>query len=151
MAKSLTKAQKIRTCVQDHHKGLKGQALDDEIAYFIADGKRYIKAAKEGRLLVAIDKVSANGLTRHLSIMELTTRTKTKRRHLLYFINLFDTMGFTKVKDSASIRVIGSGMDMTLATHIVMLKNLKKVGLLTAQQCEDLCRTTSPHHVTGQW
>ena len=114
--------------------------IDNET--FIDHAKRYIKAVKENRIICSIKSVSKSGMSRNIKFVELA-KSDTSDKHQLYnFYQFFDVLGYSKVKDSDYFRIGGCGMDMIFHTNYTIIHNLKRLGLVSDDECKTLSQNT---------
>ena len=105
---------------------------------------RYIKAIRESRMLCSIGSVSKSGMSRTIKFLEMS---KGENRHFLYnFYQFFDSLGYTKIKDSDYFRVGGCGMDMIFYTNYQIMHDLRRLGFINKEECDTLAQAT-PHIV----
>ena len=102
--------------------------------------KRYIKAIKQGRMICAIDRVSASGMSRNIKFLECAKGKD--RYHYLTFWELFCILGYTNVKNTDTFRIGGCGMDMIFHTNYSIIHQLKRLGFITDKTCEVLAQKT---------
>ena len=105
---------------------------------------RYIKAIKESRMLCSIGSVSKSGMSRTIKFLELSKGETT--HHIYNFYQFFDTLGYTKIKDSDYFRVGGCGMDMIFYTNYTIMHDLRRLGFIDKDECSKLAQAT-PHIV----
>jgi hypothetical protein len=139
----MNKQQKARITdtVNGYNKGKK-YPLDERL--FIDHCKRYIKAIREGRMICSIDSVSASGMSRTLKFIECARSQKVKptQYYILNFYQLFDALGFQKVKDSDYFRVHGCGMDMVFATNYQNIHQMAYMGIISKKEADILAQRT---------
>jgi hypothetical protein len=115
-----------------------------EESTFIDHALRYIKAIKEARMICSIGSVSKSGMSRTIKFLEMS---KGENRHFLYnFYQFFDSLGYTKIKDSDYFRVGGCGMDMIFYTNYQIMHDLRRLGFINKEECDTLAQAT-PHIV----
>lgn len=107
---------------------------------FIRDGKRYLKAIKEGRMVCVIYSVSNSGMSRNLAFFECSQNKKYKNFNYLNFNAFFIALGYSKAKEG--FRVSGCGMDMVFHTNYSNIRKLFKLGFLTLEECDNLAQKT---------
>lgn len=110
---------------------------------FIHDGKRYIKAIKEGRIICNIDSVSRSGMSRTIKFLECTKRQQPNQYTYYNFFAFFKVMGWQvagRYKDY--FRIHGCGMDMIFHTNYTNIHRLHRLGFITKQQCRSLAQQT---------
>jgi len=113
-----------------------------EIETFIDHAKRYIKAIKENRMICSIGSVSKSGMSRTIKFVELAKSDTSERHHLYNFYQFFEVLGYSKVKDSDYFRIGGCGMDMIFYTNYKIIHNLKRLGLVSDDECKTLSQNT---------
>lgn len=113
------------------------------IERFIKDGLKYIKAIKEGRMIVAISNVSKNGGSRDVQFSSCE-RSKYDPGHFYRNYNaLFLAMGYKTSRSSDwKFRICGGGMDMIFYTNYCIIRKLHKLGFISAKECEKLEQMT---------
>ena len=104
----------------------------------IMNAKRYIKAVKERRVICSIGSVSSSGMSITIKFLEMPR----KGGYLLNFYNLFDVLGYTKIKDSDYFRISGCGMDMVFNTNYNIIHELKHMGFISKKTASSLCQET---------
>ena len=115
-----------------------------EESTFIDHALRYIKAIKEARMICSIGSVSKSGMYRTIKFLEMS---KGENRHFLYnFYQFFDSLGYTKIKDSDYFRIGGCGMDMIFHTNYTIMHDLRRLGFINKEECDTLAQAT-PHIV----
>lgn len=118
----------------------RGRTYPTSEQVFTEHCKRYIKAIKDGRMICAIDRVSASGMSRNIKFLECA---KGKDRYnYLTFWELFKILGYTEVKNTDTFRIGGCGMDMIFHTNYSIIRQLKRLGFITAKTCEVLAQKT---------
>ena len=106
-------------------------------ASFIADAQCYIQAVEDGRLLYAVVKVSANGMSRSMLI-----RSCEKDGEGFYFRNyvkFMKVMGY-KILNDLSVRVNGGGMNMLFETNYGIINALQAMGFLPKERADKLAQ-----------
>lgn len=134
------KTEEIEKLVSNYNKGHQWETSTDD---FISHARRYIKACKEKRLMCSIGSVSQSGMSRTLKIVEMD-KTHSKQFSVYNFYQLYDVLGYQKVKDSDYFRINGCGMDMVFATNYGVIHTLHRLGLINKRTCESLAQNT-PH------
>ena len=114
--------------------------IDNET--FIDHAKRYIKAIKENRMICSIGSVSKSGMSRTIKFLEMLKNDTSDQHHLLNFYQFFDVLGFSKIKDSDYFRIGGCGMDMIFYTNYTIMHDLKRLGLVSDDECKTLSQKT---------
>jgi hypothetical protein len=112
------------------------------IETFIDNAKRYIKAIKENRMICSIGSVSKSGMSRTIKFVELSKSDDSDRHHLYNFYEFFDVLGYTKIKNSDYFRIGGCGMDMIFYTNYTIIHDLKRLGLVSDDECRTLSQNT---------
>jgi hypothetical protein len=111
---------------------------------FIDHALRYIYAIRQGRMICSIGSVSKSGMSRTIKFLEMS---KGENRHFLYnFYQFFDSLGYTKIKDSDYFRIGGCGMDMIFHTNYTIMHDLRRLGFINKEECDTLAQAT-PHIV----
>ena len=114
--------------------------LEKDLIFYL----RYIKAIKEARMICSIGSVSKSGMSRTIKFLEMS---KGENRHFLYnFYQFFDSLGYTKIKDSDYFRIGGCGMDMIFHTNYTIMHDLRRLGFINKEECDTLAQAT-PHIV----
>lgn len=108
---------------------------------FISDARRYIKAIKEGRIIVDIASVSKSGMSRKMKFLECTKHKNENRYSYLNFYALFNSFGYS-FGDRDTFQVNGCGMDMVFNTNYNNMHTLKSLGFITNEQCSTLAQQT---------
>jgi hypothetical protein len=111
---------------------------------FIAHAKRYIKAIKEGRMICSIGTVSRSGMSRTIKFVELAKSKPANKYYMYNFYQLFDVLGYRKIKDSDYFGITGCGMDMIFNTNYNNIHNLHGMGFMNKKTCSGLCQDTPP-------
>ena len=62
------------------------------------------------------------------------------------FYQFFDSLGYTKIKDSDYFRIGGCGMDMIFHTNYTIMHDLRRLGFINKEECDTLAQAT-PHIV----
>lgn len=107
---------------------------------FLRDGKRYLKAIKEGRMLCIIESVSASGMSRVLKFNECA-KLKGNNHSFMQFWTMFKVLGHQETK-SQGFRVHGCGMDMVFHTNYCIVRKLQHLGFISKKQCAVLEQKT---------
>ena len=134
----------IDSLLKKYNKGRNYPASSED---FIRHAKRYIKAIKERRIICAIDKVSASGMSRTLKFLEMSRGTyeKKTRYSLLNFYEFFQMLQYTPAaKNSDYFRIMGCGMDMVFATNYYIIGKLERLGFINAADSSVLRQATPP-------
>lgn len=138
------KIDDINALLKKYNKGRQFQATHED---FIRHAKRYIKAIKERRVICAIDKVSASGMSRTLKFLESSRGSyEGKTRYsLLNFYEFFLMLEYKPVNSQSDyFRIIGCGMDMVFATNYYIIGKLERLGFLNAKLSSELRQATPP-------
>lgn len=107
---------------------------------FISDANTYIKAIKEGRMLCIIKSVSNSGMSR---VIKFNSCERYNDRHSFrQYCTLFETLGYKESKNRNGYTVHGCGMDMVFHTNYSIMYTFKRLGLITAKECEVLAQKT---------
>lgn len=138
----MTRTNEIEKLLKAHNKN-KNYPVTNEC--FIEHCKRYVKAVKEGRMICSIDSVSNSGMSRTMKFLEMS-KGSNGQHYLLNFYQLFDVLGYTKVKNSDYFRIGGCGMDMVFATNYNIIHQIHGLGLINKKACSVLAQKT-PHVV----
>jgi len=121
-----------------------GKAIKKERYYtidmFIRDAKEYIKAIKDGRMIVNIASVSRSGMSRQMKFLSCEKGVN-KYYYRNYFV-FFRVTGHTTLADSGNIRVFGCGMDMVFHTNYTIIHRLHRLGFINKKQCDSLAQLT---------
>ena len=123
------KTIKIEELLNDYNKG---KEYPYEFDSFVNDCKRYISATKQNRLICTINHVSQSGMTRHMKFVEMK---KASRNHfnIRNFYQMLDVFGFRFKNDSMVVN--GCGMDMVFSTHYNIIRDIKRLGIITLNTC----------------
>ena len=111
------------------------------VEQFIADCKRYIKAIKEGRVIVNIVSVSQSGMSRKMKFLECHKNPTTNKYQYLNFYGLFQCLGYS-FGDRDNFQVNGCGMDMVFNTNYSNIHDFYRLGIITKKTCDSLCQDT---------
>jgi hypothetical protein len=112
-----------------------------EIDTFIQNAKRYVKAVKQRRIICKIDTVSSSGMSRTIKFLECSGSVKTGFNYLNFY-QLFDQLGFSKVRNNDTFRIHGCGMDMIFHTNYTIIHRLWRLGFISKKECEYLAQMT---------
>lgn len=114
----------------------------DASEVFICHARRYIKAARQGRLVCSVVSVAPSGMSRQIRICELDKQNfKGATFHLYTFSRLFEFLGYkgTPTKRPDTFRVT-SVFDM----HYNIIHQLYDLGFLTTLMRDKLIQR-KPH------
>ena len=106
----------------------------------ISDGKRWIRAIKDGRMICSIPSVSQSGMSRTMKFVETSRTTYDKRYHMLNFFAFMSMLGYQKVRDSNCFRIHGCGMDMVFDTNYQIIHELHSYGFINRKTCDYLAQ-----------
>ena len=109
---------------------------------FLNHANRYINAIKEKRMICSIGSVSRSGMSRTIKFLEMAKNDTKDEHSLLNFYQFFDALGYTKIKDSDYFRIGGCGMDMIFYTNYTIMHDLKRMGLVSEEDCRTLAQKT---------
>ena len=109
---------------------------------FLDHANRYINAIKEKRMICSIGSVSRSGMSRTIKFLEMAKNDTKDEHSLLNFYQFFDALGYTKIKDSDYFRIGGCGMDMIFYTNYTIMHDLKRMGLVSEEDCRTLAQKT---------
>lgn len=109
---------------------------------FLQDANAYIKAIEENRMINVIGSVASSGMSRTLKFTSCEFDEKNKRYYQRNYFSLFKSLGYTPVKNSSYFRVSGCGMNMVFATNYDIIHNLKHIGIIDQEKCNQLCQKT---------
>lgn len=119
------------------------KAIEDNSYYsteqFIADAQTYIKAIKGNRMLCIIKSVSSSGMSRKLKLNSF--EGSKKGGYYRQYFSLLSTLGY-KVDNKDAFTIHGCGMDMVFHTNYSIMHTFKRLGLITAKECEVLAQQT---------
>ena len=135
------KTQEVQTLLNQFNRS-KQYPLSEEC--FIDNAKRYIKAIKEERMICSIGSVSQSGMSRTIKFVELAKSQGNKFHIMLNFFQLFEVLGYQKIKNSDYFRIHGCGMDMIFNTNYNNIHHLHNLGFMTKKMCDSLAQKT-PH------
>ena len=112
------------------------------ISHFIVDCERYIKAIKEGRMIVTIISVSSSGMSRRLKFLSCERVKRIKKiKYIYYNYNCFlNSLGYKTRNSDFSFNVNGCGMDMIFATNYDIIHSLYNLGFINKKQCDILAQ-----------
>ena len=108
---------------------------------FISDAKRYIKAIKEGRIIVDIVSVSSSGMSRKMKFLECAKNKNSNTYRYLNFYGLFSCLGFS-FGNRDNFQVSGCGMGMVFYTNYSNIHDLHRLGFITKKTCDSLSQNT---------
>ena len=114
------------------------------ISQFIGDCERYIKAIKEGRIIVDIVSVSNSGMSRRLKFLscERAQRIKEIKYNYCNYNCFLNSLGYKTRNSDFSFNVNGCGMDMIFATNYDIIHSLYNLGFINKKQCDRLAQMT---------
>ena len=114
------------------------------ISQFIRDCERYIKAIKEGRIIVNVASVSSSGMSRRLKFLacERARRIKEVKYNYCNYNCFFNSLGYKTRNTDFSFNVSGCGMDMIFATNYDIIHSLYNLGFINKKQCNRLAQMT---------
>jgi hypothetical protein len=140
--------KKIERLTKNVEKAIKEKKLKlsgnyYEVENFINDGLSYIEAIKQGRMLVAIMKVSQSGMSRNMVFTACTYgKSGGKINYRYRYYNLFfKTLGF-RVNQNNELVIGGCGMDMVFHTNYTVIRTLRNLGFISSKQCRELEQKT---------
>lgn len=120
------------------------KAIDNNTYYsveqFESDAKQYIKAIKEGRVIVAITSISKSGMSRKMKFTAYQNNADNERGYYRQFNSMFEALGF-KVKDYELV-IGGCGMNMVFHVNYTTMHEFKRIGLLSDEDCGVLAQKT---------
>lgn len=106
---------------------------------FISDAEIYLNATKERRMFCIIHSVSKSGMSRTLSFH--SCEIGDKGAYYRNFNCLFIALGYSETKDGY-FRINGCGMDMVFNTNYNIIHDLKRLGFIDKDECENLAQIT---------
>lgn len=113
---------------------------------FLTDATAYINAIRENRMINVIGNVSASGMSRTLKFTSCEHHSKLNGENTYYQRNyngLFCALGYREAKNSwGYFRVTGCGMDMIFNTNYNIIHDLKRIGLISEEECRTLAQLT---------
>ena len=124
--------KKINDLLNDYNKGEKYPYDFDNL---VNDCKRYVSATKQSRLICTINHVSQSGMTRHMKFVEMK-KASGNHFNIRNFYQMLDVFGFRFKEDSMVVN--GCGMDMVFHTHYSIIRDIKRLGIITAKTCNVL-------------
>jgi hypothetical protein len=113
-----------------------------DIETFIDHAKRYIKAIKDNRVICSIGSVSKSGMSRTIKFVELAKNDTSGQHQVLNFYQFFEALGYSPVKNSDYFRIGGCGMDMIFYTNYQIMNDLRRIGLISKDECSTLSQKT---------
>lgn len=136
----MKKIERITKKVKEALKAKKIKLANEyyDVDLFISDCQSYIKAIKEGRVLVAIMSVSKLGMTRKF-VVTACGRNRDRYNYRQYNM-MFKTLGET-VRDG-EIVVSGCGMNMVFELNYTTIRAMYRLGFLTKKECSHLEQQT---------
>lgn len=118
----------------------KGKIYPMEKETFLEHCQRYINAIKEHRMICSIGSVSRSGMSRTIKFLEMSQGDT--RYNLLNFYQFFEAMGYSKAKENGYFKIGGCGMDMIFNTNYTIMHDLKRMGLISSEECSKLAQNT---------
>ena len=109
---------------------------------FLNHANRYINAIKEKRMICSIGSVSRSGMSRTIKFLEMKKNDTSNQHSLKNFYQFFDALGYSKIKNSDYFRIGGCGMDMIFNTNYTIMHDLKRMGLVSDEECRTLAQKT---------
>lgn len=109
---------------------------DKQVAKFLQsengkmNAERFIKALKEGRILVSIPHISSSGMSRVIRFREISKFESYGKTYpqILQFDWFLEQLGYCYDKNWDGIKIGGCGMDMVFATLDAVSSSLKYYG-----------------------
>ena len=105
---------------------------------FERDANDFVKGIEQGRVICIIGSVASSGMSRTMRFMSFQGSESGYYRNYTMF---FEVMGY-KCNRDGFFRVSGCGMDMVFATCYNVMHDLKRMGIITAEECERLAQKT---------
>ena len=133
ITKRIEEDKKIRKAINDNEFY--------SVEQFINDGKRYIKAIKDRRMLCIITSVSRSGMSRRMKFIAPEKSKYNGQYSYLNFYAFLKALGYS-FNDDFAFYVGGTGMDMVFATNYNIIHKLGRLGFLNKQQVETLAQYT---------
>lgn len=109
---------------------------------FIRDAKAYIKAIKQGRMIVNIARVSKSGMTRKMTFNSCEKGDKHRPFYYRQYYSFFEALGTFKVNRDCQIVVGGCGMDMIFHVNYTTIHQLHRLGFISKKECDKLAQMT---------
>jgi len=108
---------------------------------FINDCLSYIEAIKSGRMCCHIHSVSKSGMSRVMSFN--SCEMGKDRSYYRQYTRLFEILGYKVARSgNYAFAINGFGMDMVFNTNYNNIHTFKRLGLISATECESLARMT---------
>lgn len=110
--------------------------------HFKSDVSQYIKAIKEGRVIVSVVSVSKSGMSRRMKFLafQKSNYKDQKKGYYRQFNSMFEVLGW-KVKDDC-LNVGGCGMNMIFHVNYTVMHYFKRMGFITDNECGILAQET---------
>ena len=114
------------------------------IGHFMYDCERYIKAIKEGRIIISVVSVSSSGMSRRLKFLscERVKRIKAIKYNYCNYNCFLNSLGYKTRNSDFSFNVSGCGMDMIFSTNYNIIHSLYNLGFINKKQCDRLAQMT---------
>ena len=123
-----------------------GEPVPVEPEVFIEFAHRYIKAAKQCRLVCSVGWINATNTARDFVFKEFQPKSKNTNAGLFHFGLLFDVFGYKQSPRRQGYFHHGScGVDICHDPHYRICHKLKSLGFLSKKQCDDLVNSGEPH------
>ena len=103
------------------------------------NGKRFIKALKERRIICSVKHVSNSGMSRAIAVREVV-KLKELNQYAIYQFDWFiRNLGWTYVDSDNAIRVSGCGMNMVFHLLYCVCGRLEHEGFKLPDNWSSLC------------
>ena len=139
----MTKLERVTKKIEADKEIMKGlsNVKHYSVEDFAKDIMTYIKAIKAGRMLCTIPHVSASGMSRDMSFHSWEGN-QTKGYYRQYWA-MFKALGYREAgKYSRAFKISGCGMNMVFHTNYTNMHKFKRLGFISAKQCEHLAKQT---------
>ena len=131
--------EKINEVLKNYNKK---NTYEIDMETFLGHANRYIEAIKENRMICSIGSVSKSGMSRTIKFLEMKKNDTSNQHSLKNFYQFFDALGYSKIKNSDYFRIGGCGMDMIFNTNYTIMHDLKRMGLVSDEECSTLAQKT---------
>ena len=131
--------EKINEVLKNYNKK---NTYEIDMETFLGHANRYIEAIKENRMICSIGSVSRSGMSRTIKFLEMKKNDTSNQHSLKNFYQFFDALGYSKIKNSDYFRIGGCGMDMIFNTNYTIMHDLKRLGLVSDEECSTLAQKT---------
>ena len=131
--------EKINEVLKNYNKK---NTYEIDMETFLGHANRYIEAIKENRMICSIGSVSKSGMSRTIKFLEMKKNDASNQRSLKNPYQFLHALGYSKIKNSDSFRSARCGMDMIFNTNYTIMHDLKRLGLVSDEECRTLAQKT---------